>query len=157
MMPRYRKLLVTTDLSPIGNTAIPHAYSILAGRGGTIILWHVVDLHGVPSPIYARYAPRESLPGQEQPTLVKTLVGVLEALVPEDVRMEGLITAEVRVVEAMRPVPEAICDEATASDVDLIVMASHGHSGLKRLILGSVAEGVLRSADRPILIVRSRE
>ncbi|MDE2180964.1 MAG: universal stress protein, partial [candidate division NC10 bacterium] len=39
---------------------------------------------------------------------------------------------------------------------DLIVMASHGHSGIVRLLLGSVAEHVLRSADRPVLIVRNR-
>ncbi len=157
MMPVYRKLLVTTDLSPSGNAAIPHAYSILAGRGGTIILWHVVDLQGVPSPLYARYTPREPLPGQGQPELARTLFGVLEALVPEEVRADGSITTEVRVVEAMRPVHEAICHEATASDVDLIVMASHGHSGVKHLILGSTAESVLRSADRPILVVRSPE
>ena len=58
-------------------------------------------------------------------------------------------------VEAPGPVHEAICQEAKALDVDLIVMASHGHSGIARLFLGSVTERVLHSADRPVLIVRT--
>ena len=155
MIPRYRKLLVTTDFSPLGNAAIPHAYAILAGRGGTIILWHVIDVSGVPDPLYARYAPRNAPPGQQQPGLLQALFSSLEALVPEEARAEGMVTTEVRVVETPGPVHEAICQEATALEVDLIVMASHGHSGMARLFLGSVAEHVLRSADRPVLIVRS--
>jgi nucleotide-binding universal stress UspA family protein len=58
-------------------------------------------------------------------------------------------------VETLAPVSEAICQEAKALDVDIIVMASHGHSGVARLFLGSAAERVLRLADRPILIVRN--
>jgi nucleotide-binding universal stress UspA family protein len=157
MMPTYRKLLVTTDLSPIGNAAIPHAYGILSGRGGTVILCHVVDAQEIPSPLYARYAPKQSLPGQEHPDRPQTMISALEALVPEEASADGSITTEVRVVEARTPTPEAICHEAAALEVDLIVMASHGHSGVKHLILGSVAENVVRIADRPILIVRGPE
>jgi nucleotide-binding universal stress UspA family protein len=52
------------------------------------------------------------------------------------------------------PPAAAIVEAAAAQGVDLIVMSTHGHSGLGRLILGSVAEKVLRGTATPILIVR---
>jgi nucleotide-binding universal stress UspA family protein len=156
MMPRYRKVLVTTDFSPLGNTAIPHAYAVPAERGGTVILCHVTEVHGPPNPLYAHYSPWGSLSGQERTEFRQTLLRSLEALVPEEARQEGIVTTEMRVVESPLLVHEAICQEAAELDVDLIVMASHGHSGMARLLLGSVAEHVLRSVDRPVLIVRSK-
>ncbi|MDE2060054.1 MAG: universal stress protein [candidate division NC10 bacterium] len=156
MMPRYRKLLVTTDFSPLGNAAIPHAYAILAERGGIVILCHVTEVHGPPNPLYAHYSPWGALSGPEQAELRQTLLRSLEALVPEQARKEGVVITEARVVETPLLVHEAICQEAAGLDADLIVMASHGHFGIARLLLGSVAEHVLRSADRPVLIVRNR-
>ena len=156
MVPKYRKVLVTTDLSPFGNAAVPHAYAILEGRGGTVILLCTVDASGMPDPLYAQPTPGETL-AEERAEIRENLFSSLEALVPEEVRAEGKVKTEVRVVEVSGSVHEAICEEAAANEVDLIVMASHGYSGVKHLLLGSVAEHVLRSADRPILIIRSRE
>lgn len=155
VIPIYRKVLVTTDLSPLGNAAIPHAYAILAERGGTVILCHVIEVHGPPNPLYAHYSPGRALSGKEREELRHALLRSLEGLVPEESRGQAVVATEVRVVETAASVDEAICQEAKALEVDLIVMASHGHSGVARLLLGSVAERVLRSADRPILIVRS--
>lgn len=154
MIPVYRKVLVTTDFSPLGNAAIPHAYALLAERGGTVILCHVTEVHEPPNPLYAHYSPGGALSPKARAELRQALLRSLEALVPEQARAEEVAT-EVRVVETTAPVHEAICQEAKALGVDLIVMASHGHSGMARLLLGSVAERVLRSVDRPILIVRS--
>jgi nucleotide-binding universal stress UspA family protein len=53
------------------------------------------------------------------------------------------------------PPAAAIAEVARAEKVDLIVMATHGRGGLERLVLGSVAESVLRGTRVPILIVRS--
>jgi nucleotide-binding universal stress UspA family protein len=156
MISRYRRLLVTTDFSPLGNAAIPHAYTLLEGYGGTIILCHVTEVYGPPNPRYAHYATWSALSEQERVELRQTLLHSLESLVIEQTHAGGIVTTEVRVIETPLLVYEAICQEAKALDVDLIVMASHGHSGMARLVLGSVAEHVLRSADRPVLIVRSR-
>jgi len=52
-------------------------------------------------------------------------------------------------------VAEIIVDSAAAGKVDLIVMSSHGYSGLTRWVLGSVAEKVLRGAPCPVLVIRS--
>lgn len=125
MIPRYRKVLVTTDFSPIGNAAVPHAYAILAERGGTVTLCYVTEVHGPPNPLYAHYSPWSALSRPERIELRQTLLRSLEALVPEQARQEGIVTTEVRVVETPLLVHEAICQEAVELDVDLIVMASH--------------------------------
>ncbi|MCZ7625767.1 MAG: universal stress protein [Candidatus Methylomirabilis sp.] len=61
MVPTYQKVLVTTDLSPLGNGAVPHAYALLGERGGTVILWCAVDVSGMPDPLYAQPTPGETL------------------------------------------------------------------------------------------------
>lgn len=155
MIPTYRKVLVTTDLSPLGNAAVPHAYAILAERGGTVILCSVINVQGAPDPLYAQPMPGKPL-AEQRAKLREDLFSSLEALVPEEARAEGKVATEVRAVEVSGPVHEAICQEAKTLEVDLIVMASHGYSGMKHLLLGSVAEHVLRSADRPVLVIRSR-
>lgn len=155
VLPMYRKVLVTTDFSPLGNSAVPHAYAVLANGGGAVILCHVLEAPGLPNPLYAHYSPGKALSGEEREELRQALLRALEELVPEEARRRRAVVTEVRAVETQGAVHEAICQEAKALDVDLIVMASHGHSGMAHLFLGSVAERVLRSADRPVLIVRS--
>ncbi len=65
---------------------------------------------------------------------------------------EGLTVTQETLVG---PIARSILDEAT--DGDLIVMGSHGRSGFKRWVLGSIAEEVLRHADVPVLMVKNRE
>ena len=64
------------------------------------------------------------------------------------------IKTEARVVYG--PVVKSILTEAEEMDVDIIVMASHGLSGLPRTFYGSVTAGVLQKIDRPLLIIRTR-
>lgn len=54
-------------------------------------------------------------------------------------------------------VAQALCAEAIASDVDLIIISTHGHGGLTRMWLGSVADAVLRESNIPVMLVRPRE
>ena len=54
-------------------------------------------------------------------------------------------------------VAHEICRTAEAQEADLFVMATHGHGGLKHLLLGSVSENVVRDAPCPVLVVRERE
>ena len=155
MIPTYQKVMVTTDFSDLGNGAIPHAYSLLADREGTVILCHILEPPALPNPLYAHYSPGGAFSPEDRERLRQGLLQALEQLVPSEVRKSGRVVTEVRVVEIQAPVAEAICQEAKVLGVDIIVIASHGHSGVARLFLGSVAERVLRSADRPVLIVRS--
>jgi nucleotide-binding universal stress UspA family protein len=128
---------------------------VLADREGTVILCHILEPPALPNPLYAHYSPGGAFSPEDREKLRQGLVQTLEQLVPLEVREPGRVATQVRVVETLAPVAEAICQEAKALDVDIIVMASHGHSGVARLFLGSVAEHVLRLADRPVLIVRN--
>ncbi len=65
--------------------------------------------------------------------------------------------SEIHLVKDARSVAEAIVAEAGAHRADLIVIASHGRGGLKRVVLGSVADRVAHSAPCPVLIARSDE
>lgn len=155
MIPTIRKVMVTTDFSDLGNGAIPHAYSLLADREGTVILCHILEPPALPNPLYAHYSPGGAFSPEDRERLKQGLLQALEQLVPSEVRKSGRVVTEVRVMETQAPVAEAICQEAKVLGVDIIVIASHGHSGVARLFLGSVAEHVLRLADRPVLIVRN--
>ena len=56
-------------------------------------------------------------------------------------------------VEANRPA-DTITDYARKNDIELIIMATHGYTGLKKLMLGSVASGVLNQSPVPVLLIR---
>ena len=55
------------------------------------------------------------------------------------------------------PAVDEICASAGAPDIDLIVISTHGRTGLKHALIGSVAEHVVRYAERPVLVVPSRD
>ncbi len=57
---------------------------------------------------------------------------------------------------ASEEIAERIELEAQASDADVVVMGTHGRRGMRRLMLGSVAEGLIRVASRPVLLVRDK-
>jgi nucleotide-binding universal stress UspA family protein len=70
-------------------------------------------------------------------------------------RNEG-VTANIRMIDSCgAEVPDVIALAAEEGNVDLIVMGTHGRRGLKRLLLGSVAEAVVRIASAPVMLVRA--
>lgn len=152
MLHRYQRLLVTTDFSDVGNSAIPHAYSLLGRGPGTIILCHVLQRVRLPNPLYAHYTPGRMLTGSERAALVRGLEEKLSRLFPKP-RPKGVKT-EVHAIETTGPIHEAICKLARSVRADAIVIASHGHSGIARMLLGSTTDRVLRFARRPVLVVR---
>jgi nucleotide-binding universal stress UspA family protein len=127
-------VLVTTDYSPRANLAIPYAYQ-LAGEGGTVVICHVADAGSAGLAADVR----------------RDLQEMLRVLVPAEAVGRGMRTETV-VQEGSDPA-EAIAQVARRLDADLVVMASHGRSGLRRALLGSVAESVMRSTSRPVVIV----
>lgn len=132
-VPRIRRILIATDLSPLSRFAIPHGYSLLGGRGGEVFLLHVRDTGS-------------------GGTGEADLVAELRSLVPTRNVPPGAVT-RIEVVEHRDP-SQAICQAAERLGVDAICVASHGRGGISRAILGSVAEAVMRASRRPVFVVR---
>ncbi len=139
-------MLAPTDLSEIGNAAIPHAYALLRATGGVVELCHVHE-HGLPYPAYAFDETHRLTPAARE-----ALVNALRALIPAEADALG-ITTHISVIDGGKAA-ETIVQAAERLKVDAISLASHGRSGLARAVLGSVAEAVVHHSARPVLVVR---
>jgi nucleotide-binding universal stress UspA family protein len=146
----YRRILWPTDLSRLARTALPHALQLVAGRKGELVLVHVL-------PTVAAYLSPEiaGLPW-EQIDRANRAIGQRKLD-----RMTQAIQAEhpelqVHNVVAKGVVAEEILRVARRLRCDLIVLATHGRNGLKHVLMGSVAENVVRRAPCPVLTVRPR-
>jgi nucleotide-binding universal stress UspA family protein len=144
-VPRLFTVLAATDLSPVGDRAIPFAYSLLT-RGGVVELCHIHE-RTLPSPafVYERSA------GALEDARRLDIERALRALVPLDAEQLGIAT-HLTIVDGGQP-GEAIVQAAERLRVDAIALGSHGRGGLARALVGSVAETVLRHAHRPVLVV----
>lgn len=145
----YNKILIPLDGSKRAEAVLPHVEE-MAKRydAGVIFLlvdelqvmlgWdEVVDLTKCREDFNQRQRKAESYLAQHQ----------------KKFREKGIKT-DVYVVHG--PVVKSICSAAEEMDADIIVMASHGLSGLPRTFYGSVTAGVLQKIDRPLLIIRTR-
>jgi nucleotide-binding universal stress UspA family protein len=129
-------VLAATDLSEPGNAAVADAYRLLRGWGGVVELCHVEAPHGDP-PSPERWADIQKR---------------LWSLVPPEAEADGIVT-RVSVLEGNSPA-DAIVHASERLGAELIVVGSHGRTGLSRAVLGSVAESVVRRSTKPVLIVR---
>jgi nucleotide-binding universal stress UspA family protein len=146
-LPTIVKVLAPTDLSPAGNQAIPHAYALLRATGGVVELCHVHEAY-VSHPTYGYDSPKPTLTAARR----EEIASQLRALVPREAEAMG-ITTHVHVIDG-GSADEAISQAAERLEVDAISMGSHGRTGVARVLMGSVAERVLRHAHRPVLVVR---
>jgi nucleotide-binding universal stress UspA family protein len=146
-IPAIRSVLVATDLSALGNAAVPHAYALLRA-GGVVELCHVHE-GALPSPVYA-YSGETTLTTRRRQELEHQLRG----LVPAEAAGLGIAT-HVTVIDG-GAAADQIVQAARRLGADVIVVSSHGRSGIGRTVLGSVAESVLRHAERPVHVVRGR-
>jgi nucleotide-binding universal stress UspA family protein len=142
-----RTVLVPTDLSPLGNAAVPIAFGLARCLGAKVVLAHVLEGEEPPNPLYAHSRPTPS--PEQRRELEARARAELAALVPAD---RGSVPCEVEVRRGS--VVEELCRLAAERDGPLIAIASHGRSGLGHLLLGSVAERVLRHAPCSVLVLR---
>ncbi|MGE6758282.1 universal stress protein [Corallococcus interemptor] len=148
-IPSIQRVLVSTDFSPLGNLAIPHALSLLP-RGGELVLVHVIES---PIPVvYADFWPAMTLGTDEDEAELRRQ---LEALVPGDVAGRG-ITVRLELLSGVRAA-QALCQAAERHGVDIFCVSSHGRTGVRRAVLGSVAQEVVARSRRPVLVVKHPE
>ena len=137
---KVKKILVPLDGSRLAETALGEAIE-LARNSATLVLLRAAEAARVPM----------ADPTDAQVTVVREAESYLEG-VAERMRAAGV--ADVQTSVWYGAPGEAIVEAARVREIDLIVMSTHGRSGLGRLVFGSVAETVLRGATTPILLIR---
>jgi nucleotide-binding universal stress UspA family protein len=145
-IPKARSLLIASDLSEGSKAAVLRGYGLLPG-GGRVELCFVHELG--PGDALADLSATPVLNDDERATIESRL----RAEVPPEAS-EHAISTHVSVIEG-GSAAEAVLQAAERFDVDLVVVGSHGRSGLKRAVLGSVAERIARLSPRPVLLVRT--
>lgn len=139
-----KSILFPTDFSDYNSAALEYATKLAAESGATLHLIHVHDTRdlstamGEASYLYAAKWDDDRRRAEER---LKKITPKDPAVAYEHHALLGLPDAE-------------IVGFAADHHVDLIVMASHGRSGLSRLVMGSIAEGVMRKATCPVLVVK---
>lgn len=147
----FKRILVAVDGSKTADQALQEAIDLAKEQQAQIRIVHVVDIVNInmgsefPNPSEVTGAMIRG--GQE---ILRNAESV--------VRATG-VAVETRLIEIENlgvRIPEMIADEADAWPADLIVLCTHGRRGLSHLLLGSVAEGVVRVATKPVLLIRGK-
>ena len=163
----YTHILVPTDFSPAANQALRYAFEEAMQHHARLTLLHVTHHYPATEVYYiagtpesrSGYAPEmggklPSLPTPPPETVRRDYNE--EALVQLQDLVPASYTGPWQTQVAIGDPADAIVRVAQELGVDLIVMATHGHTGLRHVLLGSVAEKVVRHAPCPVLTVRSR-
>jgi nucleotide-binding universal stress UspA family protein len=150
----YDRVLVPTDGSDPATEAADHAFDLADEHGASVHLLYIVeaDYQGTVE-AYGEPDGMSAFTESILPALEAQGEEAAENLEAWAVERDLETTTEVRSGRARDDIVRYAEDE----DIDLIVMGTHGRSGVERLLLGSVTERVLRESDVPVLVVRASE
>lgn len=147
-MTAYAKILYPTDLSPEAEVALPHLAELAKRHGAAITLLHVVEPI-MATPMLNDYSMHVDLFDRAITDAITAAKDLGPKVLSKHLGPD--VATEIRVVQGHAA--QEIVDLARDDGFDLIVMATHGRSGFKRFLLGSVAEKVLRHTSCPVLLV----
>lgn len=151
--PTLRKILVPVDFSEGAQPALALAATMARKFGASIDLLHVWQPPPlIPFPVAVVPSASESMPVNME-ELARTTAGALMKTLVEQLRDQGI--AEVHSRVAIGSPAHEIVELAELGHFDLVVMGTHGRTGVAHAVLGSVAEKVVRRAKCPVLTVRA--
>jgi len=144
---KYKQILVPIDGSDTSNLALKHAIALAKDQRSTLRLFHVVDLTSAYSSVNAPHVVerQDALQAEGQKVIADGSATVLAAGIKCDSKC---------VVTSDKHGYELIEEEANRWPADLIISGTHGRRGIRRVFLGSVAEGVARISSKPVLLIR---
>lgn len=152
-MLKLQEILVSTDFSPESMMAFDMARALAEGTGAKIVLMTVVEFPSQMSYLAAE-VPGAMLDANLQQLADQVLTNAKKTLADLSARL-GPQCKETLAVEGMSASHE-IVRVATERKSDLIVISTHGRTGIARVALGSTAERVVREAPCPVLTVKAR-
>ena len=142
----YKRILVPLDGSELSEVVFPYARELAGRLGLEVILLHVHGLDEVETiPLHRAYVEYKADIIRRQSAEVRDRVGATAGAKAPQVR--GELAAGYPAEEILR--------YAENNDIDLILMATHGRSGVRRWVMGSVADKVLRASRVPVWLVRA--
>jgi nucleotide-binding universal stress UspA family protein len=140
----YKKILVPLDGSPIAEAVLPHAEALAKSENAELIILRVPSIPAVEyvalDPILASSLRKDIR--DEAANYVNETVNTLKK---ENIQAIG-ITKE-------GPVPDTILDVAVETHADMIAMSTHGRTGVKRWLMGSVADKIVHHAHIPVMLI----
>lgn len=148
----YKKIVVPTDFSPESEVAFEPAIELAKACGGQIVLATVTqEAVNLRIAVLAHTAAVSPEIDQVAADLVQAARKKLDAI-SEKFKKAG-VPVKIVASEGLSPA-HSIIEIAKNEGADLIAVSTHGRSGLKRLLLGSVTERIVREAHCPVLVVR---
>ncbi len=145
-MFKIHTILCPVDFSDASRKAVQYAKEFASSMGSVVHLLNVVEPRPMAVDITLNYVPLEEDFEQAAEEDLQIIV--------QEFQLAGLKVESS--IEIGNP-SDVILDKSQDLDVNLLIMGSHGKKGLSRLIMGSVAETVVRKANCPVLIVKAEE
>jgi nucleotide-binding universal stress UspA family protein len=142
----YHRILWPTDFSPLAKAALPHAVGLAAETGAELVLLHVLPSLAAYTVPDLSGALAVSLQRKSRTAAQRQLGRLKKQVMGPNLRTHTVLADGVAFQQIVRAAKRLRCD--------LIVLATHGRTGLAHAIMGSVAENVLRRAPCPVLTVR---
>jgi nucleotide-binding universal stress UspA family protein len=142
---RIKSIAVALDGSPLAELTVPFVRELALSLSARVLMMSVID--GAVSDRFARFCEAEDV------SLVDAVRAYQAGLI-RDLSADGVACSSYVVAFPEGSAANAILELADEFDASLIVIASHGRTGVRRAVLGSVAEDLIRSGNRPVLVVR---
>jgi|SRR5690348_11324523 nucleotide-binding universal stress UspA family protein len=146
----YKKIVVPVDGSPTSNAGLREAIDLARTLDASLQLVNVVDYHYL------------AMAGLEAGTYIEDVMkGLTQSgrrilkRAEETARKSGVAATSVLLESATGPAADAIVRQAKKWNADLIVLGTHGRRGMRRMLMGSDAEQVVRNSPVPVMLVRS--
>ena len=145
----YKNILVPLDGSKRAERILPHVEELAFRFNASVVFLRIVGLSGNNTTPHVALSKLDLKNDDRRYDDAKSYLAAIQG----EFREKGI---QAKAVIKKGPVVRWIGNVAMSEDVDLIAMASHGHTGLERVFYGSVAAGVLHQVDRPLLLIRAR-
>jgi nucleotide-binding universal stress UspA family protein len=145
----YRRILWPTDFSPLAEAALPHALKLAVDSDAELVVLHVLSpmavLYAIPEVVGAAWEQLERENREMGKAELHRVTEQLKSKAP-GLRVHSILAKGVPLEQILRAAKRLRCD--------LIVLATHGRTGLRHVLMGSVAENVVRRASCLVLTVR---
>jgi nucleotide-binding universal stress UspA family protein len=139
------RILVPTDFSPTAEKALRYALQIATKSGGEVFLFHVYT--PIESPFIETVEIRQEYNLENEKKLMKSLDELREKMLAE------VELAKITIVLARSPLVGSFLKFTRDKDINLIVMGTHGASGLKKMLVGTLASRILEKTSVPLMLI----